>query len=226
MVRHTKRCSRKKGGKSGKSGKGRSRGRRQFGGWWKSLIDANKNLQHYSRDLVFIPERKGIDIKYRGEPPNREWLIGGDDKTVGQLFAGAKDGRYYDVIQEIRKRRDLQDDTKGIILNDEDFCALFQLGRLADKYPMIFEKIASLKIAIMCGDEPITPAHHMMTAQRGRPSAPVSSAPVSWVPPHSRSYDRDFKDFEKNRMGWALAAAGDPNQKDFEENLEYWGNKN
>jgi hypothetical protein len=188
------------------------------------LIDANKNLQHHSKDLVFIPERKGIDIKYRGEPPNREWLIGGDDKTVGQLFAGAKDGRYYDVIQEIRKRRALPDDTKGIILNDEDFCALFQRGRLADKYPMIFETIASLKIAIMCGDEPITPAHHMMTAQRGR--APVSSAPVSWVPPHSISYDRDFKYFEKNRMGWALAAAGDPNHKDFEENLEYWGNKN
>jgi len=136
MVRHNKRHSRKKGGK-------RSRGRRQFGGFWRSLITANENVVY---DEHGNPTRqKGIDIKHKGSGPNRLWLIGGDDKTVGELLRGAKEGRYVDVIRAIRSMRGgipeiLPDDQKGITLTDDEFCALFVRNLstedkpLADKY--------------------------------------------------------------------------------------------
>ncbi len=106
MVRHSKRHSRKKGGKSGK----RSRGRRQYGGmWritegWKSLMTSDDNVVHDTTTSTFPPTlEKGIDIKYRVLPSGKtESLIGGKEHTVRQLFDGAKNGRYKDVIEEVR----------------------------------------------------------------------------------------------------------------------------
>ena len=143
MVRHNKRHSRKRGGKSGK----RSRGRRQSGGmWkmtegWKSLITADENMARelpslkpsileWKRILIdglpVITSSKGIDIKYMGSPPDRKWLIGGKEHTVEELFNGEKGGRYMDVIKELRdKGVHLPDEQKGIILTDEEFCRFF-----------------------------------------------------------------------------------------------------
>ena len=141
MGRHNKRHSRKKGGKGGK----RSRGRRQFGGFWRSLITADENVVY---EGITPTRQKGIDIKYTGTGPNRRWLIGGDDKTVGELLGGAKEGRYVDVIRAIRSMRGgipamLPDNQQGITLEDDEFCDLFvrnlstDVKPLADKYPNI-----------------------------------------------------------------------------------------
>lgn len=216
MVRHSKRHSRKKGGKSGK----RSRGRRQYGGmWrrmtegWKSLITSDDNMVHtlpsnseqWKTALISgFPEtlNKGIDIKYRGSPPNRQWLIGGDDKTVYELFEGAKDGRYMDVIEKLRNHDiDLPDDQKGIILTDDEFCRFFirymyyMNGGLSFEHmmqkPMAYKyfeitnaamrKLGTDAVGKMCSnwnnpDYVPPPPKHMLTAQR-HPFAAAAAGP-------------------------------------------------
>lgn len=211
MVRHSKRHSRKKGGKSGK----RSRSRRQYGGmWritegWKSLITSDDNMVHtlplrseWKTALISgFPEtlNKGIDIKYKGSPPNRQWLIGGNDKTVNELFEGAKEGRYMDVIEELRNHDiDLPDDQKGIILTDDEFCRFFirymhyVQGGLSFEHmmqkPMAYKyfkitnaamrKLGSDAVVKMCSNwnnPDYVPPKHMLTAQR-HPSAAAAAA--------------------------------------------------
>ena len=219
MVRHNKRHSRKKGGKGGKS---RGRGRRQFGGWWKSLIDAKDNFPYhypYQADSARKPRLepimhagktiKGIDIKYKAspsEPGQHEWLIGGDDKTVGELLRGAKEYRYVDVIEAVRRLRGgtpetLPDDQKGITLNDGEFCELFvhlisdsNTKPLTLMYPNITDRMDRAGLTAMCIRKQPPPPSSMTTAQRGHsassapPShyAPPSSAPPShYAPPSS-----------------------------------------
>jgi len=211
MVRHNKRHSRKRGGKSGK----RSRGRRQSGGmWkmtegWKSLITADENMARelpslkpsileWKRILIdgFPETTKGIDIKYMGSPPDRKWLIGGKEHTVGELFNGEKDERYMDVIKELRdKGVHLPDEQKGIILTDDEFCRFFirylivksltfehmMQKPLAYKYFDItsaaMRKIGSDAVSKMCSkwdsnpDYAPPPPMHMLAAQRPRASA-------------------------------------------------------
>ena len=217
MVRHNKRHSRKKGGKSGK----RSRGRRQSGGmWkmtegWKSLITADENMarelpskSEWSRALISgFPEtsHKGIDIKYKDSPPNRKWLIGGKEHTVGELFEGAKNGRYMDVIEALRNEGvDLPDDRTGIILTDEEFCRFFirylivksltfehmMRKPLAYKYFDItsaaMRKIGSDAVSKMCSKwdsnpdyAPPPPPMHMLAAQRHPRASAAAAGPAA-----------------------------------------------
>lgn len=180
MVRHSKRHSRKKGGKSGK----RSRSRRQYGGmWritegWKSLITADENVDSNGH--------KGIDIKYKGSPPNRRWLIGGDNETFRELIGGAKDGRYKYVMERILVdiKGSMNYDQKGVTLTDAEFCKLLNNIRSnpndTPQYPHIYVKLQEKGITLMCliGENP---PPHMLAAQR--PSA-ASAAPPH---PHPRS---------------------------------------
>jgi hypothetical protein len=85
MVRHNKRHSRKKGGKGGK----RSRGRRQFGGFWRSLITANENKVYKTNGSLLEPtDEKGIDVKYKTDDGERTWLIGGGESFMVQRMDG------------------------------------------------------------------------------------------------------------------------------------------
>ena len=195
MVRHNKRHSRKKGRK-------RSRGRRQSGGmWrmtegWKSLITSDDNVIHDTTTSTFPPTlEKGIDIKYRVSPSGTpQWLIGGKEHTVGELFRGAKDGRYKDVIAEVRNSRiDLPDDQKGIILTNEQFCKLFRQHRhvgllteqkmerpLAYKYNNVTLAVVDKFGEDVCDDRPTEhniPILHMHKAQRPPRASAAPSAP-------------------------------------------------
>ena len=205
MVRHNKRHSRKKGGK-------RSRGRRQSGGmWrmtegWKSLITSDDNVVHDTTTSTFPPTlEKGIDIKYRVSPSGKpEWLIGGKEHTVGELFSGAKDGRYTNVIEEVRKSGiDLPDDQKGIILTNEQFCKLFRQHRhinllteqkmqrpLAYKYKNVTLAVVDKFGEEVCDDRPTEqniPILHMHKAQRPprASAAPASAASRASAAPAS-----------------------------------------
>lgn len=203
MVRHNKRHSRKKGGK-------RSRGRRQSGGmWrmtegWKSLITSDDNVVHDTTTTSTFPPtlEKGIDIKYRVSPSGKpEWLIGGKEHTVGELFRGAKDGRYKDVIEEVRKSGiDLPDDQNGIILTNEQFCKLFRQHRhghllpeqkmqrpLAYKYKNVTLAVVDKFGEEVCDDRPTLhnlPMLHMHKAQRPPRASSAYAGPSAAPPPH------------------------------------------
>ena len=174
MVRHSKRHSRKKGGKSGK----RSRGRRQYGGMWKimtgwtSLITADANIDLKTGE-------KGIDIKYKGSPPDRRWLIGNGEtfyklhnSSQGQHKpspgAPGSPGRYVDIMFEIsgmRMKLDKPSDYshKQVELTDEEFCHVFIKGPLAARYPYISDRLKEIGLYnSVCS---IPPAH-MLAAQR------------------------------------------------------------
>ena len=190
---------------------------------WKSLITADENMARelpslkpsileWKRMLIDgFPEtsNKGIDIKYMGSPPDRKWLIGGKEHTVGELFNGEKDGRYMDVIKELRdKGVYLPDEQKGIILTDDEFCRLFiryltvksltfehmMQKPLAYKYFNItsaaMRKIGSDAVSKMCSqwdnnpDYAPPPPAHMLAAQRLRASA----APPPHPPPPAHLY--------------------------------------
>lgn len=213
MVRHSKRHSRKKGGKSGK----RSRSRRQYGGmWritegWKSLITSDDNVVHDTTTSTFPQTlEKGIDIKYRVLPSGKpEWLIGGKEHTVRQLLDGAKkldgakNGRYKDVIEEVRKSRiDLPDGQKGITLTHNQFCRLFMQfrhqgllpeqkmqRRLAYKYKNVTPAVVRELGSDVCDDRPTEhniPILTMHKAQRPDPAYRASSAaagPSAAYPP-------------------------------------------
>lgn len=178
--RHNKRHSLKRGGS--KSGK-RSRSRRQSGGMWRSLINANTNVVYERGNPT---HQKGIDIKYTGSNSKREWLIGGDDKTVRQLLDGAKEGRYIDVIRAIRSMRGgaektLPDNQKGITLDDSEFRELFvrnlstDAKPLADKYRGIYTELSRQPDVF-----------HSMLFHTELP--PVGSSMFNPVPRHAHAY--------------------------------------
>jgi hypothetical protein len=163
MVRHNKRHSRKKGGRS----------RRQHGGMWSSLITADKNVDS-------MTEGKGIDIKYKGSPPKRQWLIGGTDKTILELFddKDEKGKRYADVMKYILSMRGmLRYNEKGMTLSDEEFCHVFIKGPLANRYPTISLTLERKGIDVCSGVHVHPMMTHMHKAQRGPSAASRASAP-------------------------------------------------
>ena len=141
------------------------------------MITADKNIDATSK--------KGIDIKYQGSGPNRQWLIGGDDKTVGELLGSAKEGRYIDVIQAIRSMRGgpvstLPDNQKGIILDDDEFRGLFVRNLSTDAKPLA-DKYHGIKTELSRQPD----VFHSMLFHTELP--PVSSSMFNPVPRHAHA---------------------------------------
>lgn len=193
MVRHNKRHSRKRGGKSGK----RSRGRRQSGGMWR-MIEGWKSLITADANIDSNTGMKGIDIKYKGSGSDRRWLIG-NGETFDHLYRSSQGqykpspgapnspGRYVDAMFEIsgmRLRLGKPSDysKKQVELTDEEFCHVFIQGPLAVRYPNISDKLKEIGLYdSVCS---IPPAH-MLAAQRPRSSA---AGPPPHPPPPAGLY--------------------------------------